>query len=103
MNHLENAERLFVPVTPAAPAISEYEKRRLALLATLHRLRAERLARSTPRSGYSGLTGFRNRFIVNWIFADCKCRPSRSWSDSGPSDTAQSIPGPACTRPIFRG
>jgi hypothetical protein len=49
-DHLENAERLFEPVTQAAPAMNEYEKERLALLKNLPRLRAERLARSTLTS-----------------------------------------------------
>jgi hypothetical protein len=46
---LDEAKRLFEPTRPA-PVISEYGKERLALLTNLHRLRAERLARSTPTS-----------------------------------------------------
>jgi hypothetical protein len=45
---LQNAERLFEAQPPAPPAISGYEQERLAVLANLRRLRAERLARSTP-------------------------------------------------------
>jgi dsDNA-binding SOS-regulon protein len=47
MNHLENAERLFEPLTPAAPAANEYQKERLAMLANFHRLKAKRLARES--------------------------------------------------------
>jgi hypothetical protein len=47
--NLEAAERLFEPAKPA-PAISDYERERLALYANRDRLRAERLAREAERS-----------------------------------------------------
>ena len=40
----EEAERLFEPVRPA-PAVSEYERERMAIKANFERLKAERLAR----------------------------------------------------------
>jgi hypothetical protein len=44
------AERLFEPVTTPAPA-NEYRREQIAMLANLHRLKAERLAReSAPTS-----------------------------------------------------
>jgi hypothetical protein len=46
--NFENAERLFAPVTAAAPpAANEYQKERLAMLANFHKLKAERLARES--------------------------------------------------------